>query len=110
MPEERSVTSARMFVRSQVLLAVASPRATGIRLTAQWAFHLFGYDLLRWLTGWESIRNTDIWLTELLVLVVAFVLAGLVLTRVIAYVAAKRETRKRKPRLTAPIIVLDIRY
>lgn len=46
-PEERSITSVRMFVRSQVQLAVASPRATGIRLTARWAFHLFGYELLR---------------------------------------------------------------
>lgn len=58
----------------------------------------FGYDLLHWLTGWESIRNIDIMLTEFVVGILAFVLAGLVLTRVITLVAAKREARKPKPR------------
>lgn len=67
----------------------------------------FGYDILHMLTGWDSIPNTAIAATELIVLAVAFVLAGLVLTRVIAIVAAVRGARKRKPRLSAPTIVLN---
>lgn len=46
-PEERARTSSRIFVRSQVQLALESEEATGRKLTASEALSSFGLDLLR---------------------------------------------------------------
>lgn len=46
-PAERAASSKREFVRSQSQIALDSPEATGMRLKAEWAHHLFSYPLLR---------------------------------------------------------------
>lgn len=46
-PAERATTSLRRFVRGQAQIASERPAATGLRMTANWAFRLYGYEPLR---------------------------------------------------------------
>jgi transcriptional regulator with XRE-family HTH domain len=57
--EQRARTSSRRFVRGQVQLGEDRPAATGVRLHAAWALHLFGYDKLKQAAYSGAARVSD---------------------------------------------------